>query len=285
MTGDRRHHGHHPGWFVAVVSVVGLLVGGCSSGSSTRTAGGAEPGPTNPTTVVSLTFDDVSASQRAVRPILGAHGMRGTFFVSSGLVGTSSYYMSWDDVHELARDGNEIGGHTLTHADLNTVDDAEQRRQVCDDRDALVRLGFNVSVFAYPYSAPNPAAEGVVRDCGYRSARSVGGVACGPACATAESIPPLDPYRMRTTPGIRGDTRLADMKRWVTAAEAGGGGWVPFVFHNICEGCTVNSITQADFAAFLDWLKPRTANGTVVKTIGEALSGYFSVRPELPKRP
>jgi hypothetical protein len=31
--------------------------------------------------------------------------------------------------------GNELAGHTVSHADLPMLDVDEQRRQVCDDRD------------------------------------------------------------------------------------------------------------------------------------------------------
>ena len=66
---------------------------------------------------------------------------------------------------------------------------------------------------------------------------------------------------------------LATLKSYVTRVEQNGGGWAPLVFHQICNACDANSISPADFAAFLDWLQPRTANGTVVKTVGEVIGG------------
>lgn len=56
----------------------------------------------------------------------------------------------------------------------------------------------------------------------------------------------------------------------MTDAEANGGGWVPLVFHHVCDNvCDSYSITPADMAAFLDWLTPRAAQGTVVRTMAE----------------
>ncbi len=49
--------------------------------------------------------------------------------------------------------GHEIGGHTLTHVDLVTVPATEARRQICDDRAALVAMGFPVTSFAYPFGS------------------------------------------------------------------------------------------------------------------------------------
>ncbi len=43
-------------------------------------------------TVVSLTFDDAIQSQFAnARPSLASRGMRGTFFINTGLVGKNDY--------------------------------------------------------------------------------------------------------------------------------------------------------------------------------------------------
>ena len=62
---------------------------------------GVPAAPAATTTVVSLTFDDGHASHRAVTTMLGARGMRGTFYINSALVGGSSYYMTWAQIHEI----------------------------------------------------------------------------------------------------------------------------------------------------------------------------------------
>ena len=49
-------------------------------------------------------------------------------------------------------------------------------------------------------------------------------------------------------------------------------GWVIFVFHRICDRCGAYSTTLEQFTALLDWLGPRAARGTVVKTVGEVMS-------------
>jgi hypothetical protein len=50
---------------------------------------------------------------------------------------------------------------------------------------------------------------------------------------------------------------------------------VILTFHGICDNrCTnANSMTPSIFTAFLDWLGPRAANGTVVRTVGQAMGG------------
>src|SRR5262245_58744195 len=69
-------------------------------------------------TIVTIGFDDTNLDQYTVaRPILQAHGMHATFFVNSGFVGTADH-MSWSQLGDLVVDGNEIGGHTIDHANL-----------------------------------------------------------------------------------------------------------------------------------------------------------------------
>ncbi|HET8786641.1 MAG TPA: Ig-like domain-containing protein, partial [Candidatus Limnocylindrales bacterium] len=228
-------------------------------------------------TVVSLTFDDGLATQYAARSALAAHGMHGTFYVNSGRLGTDdSYYMTWSQVHGLADDGNEIGGHTSHHVNMPLTDPTETQRQVCADRNNLLAAGFQVTDFAYPYGAFNAASESYVQGCGYNSARTTSQVAAPPS----ESIPPPDPYAIRIAGSGNTATSLATLKGYVTQVEEAGGGWVPLVFHQICDACDPNSITMSDFVALLDWLTARSANGTVVQTVREVVGGQ--VQPAVP---
>jgi peptidoglycan/xylan/chitin deacetylase (PgdA/CDA1 family) len=222
-------------------------------------------------TVVSLAFDRAYANQVPARAILTSHGMDATFYVNSGTVGQSGY-MTWTQLQDLRADGNEIGGETINHTRLTQVTTEEARRQVCDDRAALVDHGFAPRSFAYPYSLYNATVQQIVRDCGYSSGRTVGYLAdlCS-GCPYAESIPPADPYAVRTPDSIKSTTTLDTIKAYVTQAETHGGGWVVLIFPQVCNACATHSITQANLTAFLDWLEPRAANGTVVKTVGQVM--------------
>jgi peptidoglycan/xylan/chitin deacetylase (PgdA/CDA1 family) len=218
-------------------------------------------------TIVSLTFDDGTATQYQADQLLLTHGMRGTFYVNSGRIGTSDYYMTWQQVQTLALHGNEIGGHTSHHANLLQTDATEAKRQICKDRTTLLDKGFSPKNFAYPYGALNSDIEQMVQACGYNSARTT-------TPATSESIPPADPYAIHEATGS-GD--LTALQNAVTQAEQSGGGWVPIVFHQICNACDSNWVDPADLKAFLDWLQPRALNGTVVQTVDQVVGG--SVQP------
>ena len=233
-------------------------------------------------TVVSLTFDDGHASHAAVGAMLQERGMVGTFYINSGMVGSSGYDMNWSQVQELHNTGNEIGGHTLTHVNLTQVDQATATREVCDDRTALRNRGLgSVISFAYPYAVSNATAESVVQSCGYTTGRRVGGLGGG---TYAEPIPPASPFRLRTAAPGESGTTLAQLQAAVTNAENNGGGWVPMVFHGVCTTtCTgSNTLNTSIFTAFLDWLRPRSATGTVVRTVGEVMTGTNEPPPPPP---
>jgi peptidoglycan/xylan/chitin deacetylase (PgdA/CDA1 family) len=240
-------------------------------------------------TVVSLTFDDGRGDQYVARSILEAHGMDGTFFVNSNDVGAAGH-LSWSQLGDLYADGNEIAGHTLDHVHLTTVSSSEAQRQICDDRRKLWAHGFPATDFAYPGGAQDSSLYPMLQGCGYNSARSAWGL-CAPwdvpsECAFwgdpyAETIPPRNRWDVRTQPSLRTWTTLAELQAMVTNAEGAGGGWVPIVFHSICDGCDPDgySTSQATFQAFLDWLAPRSANGTTVRTVAQVIGGPTTAPP------
>jgi hypothetical protein len=185
--------------------------------------------------------------------------------------------MPWSQIHDLYNAGDEIGGHTLHHTNLTTVSTSTATTEVCQDRTNLLNQGFSpVASFAYPEAASNATSEQIVQNCGYSSARTVGNINSIDQCTDcpyAETIPPADPYYLRTPEGITTSTTLSDLETYVTNAETHGGGWVILTFHGICDNqCTnANSMSPSIFTAFLDWLAPRAANGTVVRTVGQVM--------------
>ncbi|MEO3752741.1 polysaccharide deacetylase family protein [Streptomyces sp. B6B3] len=233
------------------------------------------------TTVVSLTFDDGTADQYAnARPLLAEHHLPATFYLSSGRLDAAGY-LTAEQVRALAGAGHEIGGHTVDHDTLTELTDEERRRQVCQDRQTWREHGFQVSSFAYPHGAEDADAQDLVADCGYDSARDVGGLVspgtCD-GCAHAETLPPRERYAVRTPDSVDAETDLATLRNYVTQAEAHGGGWVPLVFHHVCDPCETAAdaelaVTPDTLDRFLGWLADRAAShGTTVATVRDALA-------------
>jgi peptidoglycan/xylan/chitin deacetylase (PgdA/CDA1 family) len=232
--------------------------------------GWATPATASAPTVVSIQFDDGNADQYQALAMLTAHGMHATFYINSGFIGDSSH-MTWSQLHDLYAAGNEIAGHTLTHQNLKKLKTADARYQVCQDRVNLFNNGFQPTSFAYPFGSFDSGSEAIVKACGYNSGRGVSGV--DDRKVFAETIPPLDAYATRTPPNVKSGTTVATIEGFVTAAEQHGGGWVQIVFHHICNRCDAYSITPSDFQAFLDWLQPRSASGTIVETTTQVIGG------------
>ena len=225
-------------------------------------------------TIVSLTFDDSTSDQYSARSILAQHSLRGTFFVNTNNVGSAPGYLTWNQVTDLAADGNEIGGHTLDHVDLTSVTSAEATRQVCDDRQALLSRGFTATSFAWPFGARNSSLYSILQGCGYSSARRSWGLcSAGATCTSdpvAETIPPQNIWEIQTVSSLRAWNTLDEIKETVTRAENAGGGWVTLVFHHVCDNCDPElgySVSPSTLSGLVNWLAPRSSSGTYVRTI------------------
>jgi peptidoglycan/xylan/chitin deacetylase (PgdA/CDA1 family) len=268
--GQRRHRPARPAAAFAAAALALTIAGGAPAARAAA-AGHAAQRPT----VVTLTFDDGTADQLAAARILHRYGLTGTFFIITGAVG-APHYMTLANLRELAAHGDEIGDHTVSHLDLTDTTAAEARRQACVSRDILTRWGFSVTSFAYPDAAASRQVEATVAGCGFNAARIAGGLAGGdcPGCTAAETVPPADPFAVRTPGQVQSGTTLAGLEQSVLAARRRGGGWVPLVFHHVCPStCGVLAIRDATFAAFARWLAGERAHGVAVATMHQVLGG------------
>jgi peptidoglycan/xylan/chitin deacetylase (PgdA/CDA1 family) len=211
---------------------------------------------------VSFTFDDTYKPQVDAAAILEAHGLRGTFYVNSPQLHrasanpASASSMSISDVLELQSRGHDIGGHTLGHLSLTDVPEVERNREILGDRSQLVHLGIDARSFAYPYghveadsdrTLGRPVLE-IARSSGYSSARDTNGVDLEDCAAGPETLPPEDPFILRSIRSVNeppdGAARLdppdtaATLLRWMDQTARCGGGWLPLIFHHLRADCS-----------------------------------------------
>src|SRR5215472_1833299 len=255
-------------WRVTRIVAAATVVTGIGIGMFLQRAHVARAATTP--TVVTIQFDDGNADVYQALTLLNAHNMHATFYVNTSFIGDSTH-MSWSQLQSLFAAGNDIGGHTLTHANLKHLKYADAHYQVCQDRDNLLANGLQPTSFAYPFGSFDSGTEQIVAACGYNSGRGVSGV--DDRKVFAETIPPADAYATRTPPNPKQGTTVATIERYVTAAEQHGGGWVQLVFHHICNSCDAYSITLSNFTALLDWLQPRAATGTITETTAQVIGG------------
>jgi len=121
-----------------------------------------------PKTVV-ITNDDGFAETNTFAQILVRHNFAGTFFVPN------TTRLSADAVRALEQGGGEVGGHSVTHAELARLDQRAQRTEIASNKAFLERiLGHSIRCFAYPYGSCNQDTERIVREIGYDCALEAG---------------------------------------------------------------------------------------------------------------
>jgi peptidoglycan/xylan/chitin deacetylase (PgdA/CDA1 family) len=251
--------------------VVALLTAGLSVGVVQPSATAAAV----PKTIISLTFDDGNADQFQAAQTLKANGLVGTFFITTSWIGSAGY-LTRENLNSLAADGNEIGGHSVTHPDLTAVSSSTATAEICNGKATLESWGFRVSSFAYPFAAQKASLEKLVKNCGYTSARNLGDIrspaSCG-SCPYAETIPPGNYYNTAAPDQVDSTWTLKNLQDFVTNAESHNGGWVQLTFHHIATKGDASLTIHPDlFNQFVTWLGARTANGTtVVQTVAQAL--------------
>ncbi|MDE2292468.1 MAG: polysaccharide deacetylase family protein, partial [Elusimicrobia bacterium] len=119
---------------------------------------------------VAVTFDDgFRDTLTAAAPVLARLGLPFTACVTPGLLDSGRPYLNWEELEELARvPGCEIGAHGLTHARLDSLDDAALAAELAGSRRRLEdALGRPVSVMTWPHGAADRRTAAAARAAGY----------------------------------------------------------------------------------------------------------------------
>ncbi len=126
-----------------------------------------------PEKVVAITFDDGYASVYSeAMPVLQKYDFPFTVFVNTALVGGAGY-MNWNELRELAGEGNTIANHTVSHPHLvrRLEDESQAQWRVRIKREmsaaeAVLRnkLGHSPKLLAYPYGEYNPGVQALAKE-------------------------------------------------------------------------------------------------------------------------
>lgn len=178
-------------------------------------------GPPLPPRSAVLTFDDGFADFRStVAPLLAARGLPATLYVTTGALrepGPSGSLfppapmLTWRDVTELDALGFEIGGHTVTHPQLDTLSRHHAQEEIEGCKRSLEDLlGHTIDSFAYPHGYSSPLVRRLVRGAGWTSAAAV---------RDGFSSTDDDPLRIaRLT--VRADTGREQFRAWAEGTDA-----------------------------------------------------------------
>lgn len=122
---------------------------------------------------VIISFDDGwKNTVETALPLVQKYNMAGTLFVPTKLVGMGNgSRMTWEDIEKLRDSGWEIGSHTLWHPYLSKS--LKARAEIFDSKKILEeKLGIEITTFAYPFGDSNGKIEALVKEAGYKTARS-----------------------------------------------------------------------------------------------------------------
>jgi peptidoglycan/xylan/chitin deacetylase (PgdA/CDA1 family) len=218
------------------------------------------------TAKVALTFDDgLGSHHSAVAPMLAATGHNATFYIATGLLGTAEH-MTWTQVQSLHAQGFEIGGHSVTHAELPEISIPSMQQEIKGSYDALIAKGITPKAFATPYGAYNQNVLAEVAKY-YESHRGFHDINLNGF--------PYNKYLLQVRQ-ITSLTTVAQVETWIDEAEAGGH-WLILVFHDILpSGQAVGDYgwTTQNLQALLDSLNARSIKA---KTVSEIIGDYTNL--------
>lgn len=132
---------------------------------------------TLPDKTVAITFDDSYASvYQSAYPLLKKRGWPFTFFVNTAAVGTSSLFVSWQQLREMASNGVSIANHTQHHQHLPRRQKGESfaqwreriRVEIDTAQKTIVReIGHADKIFAYPFGEYDSQVQKILKDLDY----------------------------------------------------------------------------------------------------------------------
>lgn len=141
-----------------------------------------------PNGILVFQFDDGYANAcTSGLPIFAAHGKQAVSAVVSSLIGVGDR-LSAAQILQLKTAGWDIASHSKTHADPQSLSDAQLRTEMLDSRTALQAIAGQVKHYAWPLSCPSEmyrqicvdyydsATDGGLFDLAYFNAYAIGHV-------------------------------------------------------------------------------------------------------------
>ncbi|ACT02725.1 polysaccharide deacetylase family protein [Paenibacillus sp. JDR-2] len=121
---------------------------------------------------LTLSYDDGRFADRRLVDIFNRYGLKGTFHLNSGLLGTNDR-IGGDEVRSLYA-GHEVSAHTLTHPTIARCPNEQIVYEVMEDRRNLERIvGYTVRGMSYPNGSYNNRIKQLLPGLGIEYARVV----------------------------------------------------------------------------------------------------------------
>lgn len=207
--------------------------------------------------VVSVSFDDGWGSQYTnAFSLLKKYNYTGTFYIVPSYLNTSGY-MTIEQACTVAQGGNEIGSHTLTHADLTKISATRQHDELVKSKNELNNEFGPVQNFAPPYGSYTPTITKEVEK--YYSSQRTSDIGFN-------SIEDFNVFAINVQP-VLVYTRLDTIQAWIDQA-IHDKTWLVLQLHQIDTSRSMYSCTPQEFEKVLQYLHNKN---THVLTVAQAL--------------
>lgn len=121
---------------------------------------------------LTMSYDDGRRADERLVQIFNKNGIKGTFHLNSGLLGTMDR-IGEEEMVSLYK-GHEVSAHTLTHPTIARCPSEQVVQQVMDDRKNLERImGTTVRGMSYPNGSYSPAIKDMLPHLGIEYSRVV----------------------------------------------------------------------------------------------------------------
>lgn len=138
-----------------------------------------------PRCIVTTSWDDGHRLDLKLVALLKDHGLSGTFYISKDFDSRLS-----DEEIQIMAQSQEIGAHTVSHANLLELSLSAARKEISESKKWLEGLiGKEVKMFCYPRGYFNDEMKNLVRQAGFSGARTTRDL----------SYKSGDPFEMDTT--------------------------------------------------------------------------------------
>lgn len=122
-----------------------------------------------------ITFDDgYEDNLSKAYPILSKYSATATIFITTGFINhryKDQKMLNKNQIIELAKNGIEIGSHTVTHVNLTTILEDQLKNELEQSKNELETIiGEQVSSFCYPYGRYNANVINMCKLTGYNAA-------------------------------------------------------------------------------------------------------------------
>ncbi|MGF2411093.1 sialate O-acetylesterase [Ferruginibacter sp.] len=213
--------------------------------------------------IIVLCFDDAEISHYTiVAPLLKKYGFDATFMVCEmprKQPADSVYYMNWQQIAALHKQGFEIGNHTGHHKNMTKLSREEMQKEIAYIEIKCKEYGIPKPVsFAYPGNRSDSLSQVVLAEMGYRFARAGGSSYYNPQRDSRLIIPS---YTMGSTEKL-GERTIQALKNVQP------GQILVFTIHGVPDIVHPDYTTsEAALTEFLQFIKDRKFNVITLKDL------------------